>query len=353
MMRSEAVNPTVKRSMKPYLAKLSEREDLTFEEMSEAVSILLLDAVSDSEIAALLMALKAKGETVEEIAALVEVLRRHAMPIRRHIDGVMDNCGTGGDGSNSFNISTTSAFVLAGAGVKVAKHGNHSITSKTGSSDVLGEIGVSLTFDTEDIDTLLEENDIAFLFAPHAHPKIKQIMKVRHDLKVPTIFNLIGPLINPVSLDYQFLGVYRRDKVEMMAQVLKRLGRKRAVVINGAGSMDEASLLGENHMTILDGGEIKNMTFTPESVGLPTYSKEAITGGDSGENAQILLDVLSGRATPAQRDTILLNAGLGLFSAERAHTIEEGIEKARESIDSGRALAKLNHLITYTQEGGI
>jgi anthranilate phosphoribosyltransferase len=178
-------------------------------------------------------------------------------------------------------------------------------------------------------------------------------MKVRHDLKVPTIFNLIGPLINPVSLDYQFLGVYRKDKVEMMAQVLKRLGRKRAVVINGAGSMDEASLLGENHMTILADGEITNMTFTPESVGLPTYTKEAITGGDSGENAQILLDVLSGRATPAQRDTILLNAGLGLFSAERAETIEEGIEKARESIDSGRALAKLNHLVTYTQEGGI
>ncbi|MFC3389255.1 anthranilate phosphoribosyltransferase [Salinicoccus sesuvii] len=339
--------------MKPYLAKLSERADLKFEEMQDAVSILLTESVTDSEVAAFLMGLKAKGETVDEIAALVEVLRTHAMPIHRYLEGVMDNCGTGGDGSNSFNISTTSAFVLAGAGVKVAKHGNRSVTSRTGSSDVLSEVGVSLSFNPEDIDLLLDTNGIAFLFAPHAHPKIKQVMKVRNDLKVPTIFNLIGPLINPVKLDYQFLGVYKADKVEMMAHVLKRLGRKRAVVINGAGSMDEASLLGENHMTLLDNGRITNMTFTPESVGLPRYAIEEITGGDSRENAEILTNVLSGEATPAQRDTVLLNAGIGLFSAGVAETIREGIEKARESIDSGRALSKLNHLIDYTQKGGI
>lgn len=339
-------------SMKPHLAKLSERTDLTGREMTEAVSILLTDEVSDSEIAAFLMGLKAKGETVVEITALVEVLRQHAMPILRDVPGVMDNCGTGGDGSNSFNISTTSAFVLAGAGVKVAKHGNRSVTSRTGSSDVLAELGVSLSFQPSDIDHLLDDNGITFLFAPHVHPKIKRIMKVRNDLKVPTIFNLIGPLINPVALDYQFLGVYRQDKVRTMAEVLKRLGRSRAVVINGAGGMDEASLLGENHMTILDEGKIEDMTFTPESVGLPSYTREEINGGSSAENAQILKNVLTGEATPAQRDTILLNAGIGLYCAKQAHSLQAGIEMAQESISSGHALAKLERLVAYSKRGG-
>src|SRR5690625_2649408 len=339
-----------KRSIRTHLKKLSARKNLEFEEMAEAMEIILNDAVSDSEVAAFLMALKAKGETVEEIAALVGVLRENALPIRRTMTNVMDNCGTGGDGSHSFNISTASAFVLAGADVTVAKHGNRSVTSRTGSSDVLSELGVALDFGPEDTDMMLQENNIAFLFAPHVHPKLRQIMKVRQDLRVPTIFNLIGPLINPVELDHQFLGIYDRSQLVMMATVLKRLGRKRAVVINGAGHMDEASLAGENHMALLEGGAIYEMKFTPESVGLTTYPLEEIVGGDSSKNAEILKNVLGGNATPAQRDTVLLNAGLGMYAAGAADSIEAGIGLARESIETGNALAKLRNMVKYSNE---
>lgn len=342
--------PVEKRNLRTHLIKLSKRKNLEFKEMAEAVEIILNDAVSDSEVAAFLMALKAKGETVDEIAALVEVLRENAMPIRRTMPNVMDNCGTGGDGSHSFNISTASAFVLAGANVTIAKHGNRSVTSKTGSSDVLSELGISLDFGPEDTDLMLQENNIAFLFAPHVHPKLKQIMKVRQDLKVPTIFNLIGPLINPVELDHQFLGIYDRSQLVMMATVLKRLGRKRAVVINGAGFMDEASLAGENHMALLERGAIYEKKFTPEDVGLTTYPLEEIVGGDSRENAAILKNVLEGTATPAQRDTVLLNAGLGMYAGGAADSIESGIDLARESLETGNALAKLNNMIKYSNE---
>ncbi|WP_020007801.1 anthranilate phosphoribosyltransferase [Salinicoccus albus] len=339
-------------SLKTHLNKLSERKDLTFDEMAEAMQIILNETLSDSEVAAFLMALKAKGETVDEIASLVEVLRDNAMPLKRSMDNVMDNCGTGGDGSHSFNISTVSAFVLAGAGVTVAKHGNRSVTSRTGSSDVLAELGVSLDFDADDNARLLKDNNITFLFAPHVHPKLKQIMKVRQDLKVPTIFNLIGPLINPVKLEQQFLGTYNREQLVMMATVLKRLGRKRAVVINGAGYMDEASLAGENYFALLEGGAIYEEKFTPESVGLKSYPLEAIAGGDSSTNAEILRNVLEGDAAPAQRDTVLLNAGIGLYAAGRSDSIEAGIFMAKESISSGRALQKLEHLIKYSNKRG-
>lgn len=340
-------------NLRTHLIKLSGRKDLSFEEMSEAVEIILNDTVSDSEIAEFLMALKSKGETVDEIAALVEVLRDNAMPLKKSMDNVMDNCGTGGDKSNSFNISTASAFVLAGAGMTVAKHGNKSVTSRTGSSDVLSEFGISLDFDPEDNDRLLDENNITFLFAPHVHPKLKQIMKVRQDLKVPTIFNLIGPLINPVKLDQQFLGIYQRDQLVKMAIVLKRLGRKRAVVINGAGYMDEASLAGENHIAILEKGAIYEEKFTPESVGLNTYPLEEIVGGDSRANAEILKNVLENKATPAQRDTVILNSGVGLYAAGVAASIEEGIGIAKDSLESGKALGKLEHLIDYSTKRGV
>ncbi|OES45877.1 anthranilate phosphoribosyltransferase [Domibacillus iocasae] len=335
--------------MKKYLLKLSEGQSLSFDEMTDAVEEILQEDVSDSEIAAFLMALKAKGETVDEIAALVHVLRQNAVSTRTEWKNVMDNCGTGGDGSQSFNISTTSAFVLAGAGVKVAKHGNRSVSSKTGSADVLEHLGVSLDFVGGETDKLLDENGITFLFAPHVHPKMKRIMKVRRDLKIPTIFNLIGPLTNPVQLETQLLGIYRRDMLEMMADVLNRLGRKRAVVLNGAGYMDEASLAGENHLVVLENGQIEKMIITPESVGLPEYSLDDIKGGEAIENAEILKRILEGEEHGACRDTVLLNAGIGLFANGKAKTVKEGVEMARESIDSGAALLKLNYLVDYSK----
>ncbi|KIY22666.1 MULTISPECIES: anthranilate phosphoribosyltransferase [Mesobacillus] len=335
--------------MKNYLEMLIEGKSLQEQEMEEAVQGIFAQEVSDSEIASFLTGLKSKGETAEEVSGLVKAIRKHALNFPKRIPDVLDNCGTGGDGSKSFNISTTSAFVIAGAGITVAKHGNRSVSSKTGSADVLEELGISLDFSPEETEEVLEQNGIAFLYAPHVHPKLKQIMKVRRDLKIPTIFNLIGPLTNPVQLDYQLLGIYRRDMLDKFAQVLANLNRKRAIVVNGAGGMDEASLAGENEMVIVTEGEIKRIKLLPEEVNLPVYDNDSIRGGDARDNADILLHVLKGKKG-AYRDTVLMNAGLGIYTAGKAESILQGVELAAESIDSGRALSKLENLISLSKQ---
>ncbi|MCM3122002.1 anthranilate phosphoribosyltransferase [Mesobacillus sp. AQ2] len=333
--------------MKHYLEKLVEGKSLLEHEMEEAVRGIFTQDTTDSEIASFLTGLKSKGETAEEVSGLVKAIRTHALNFTKKIPNVLDNCGTGGDGSKSFNISTTSAFVIAGAGITVAKHGNRSVSSKTGSADVLEALGVSLDFSPEATEEILEQNGIAFLFAPHVHPKLKQIMKVRRDLKIPTIFNLIGPLTNPVHLDYQLLGIYRRDMLDKFAHVLSNLNRKRAIVINGAGGMDEASLAGENELVIVSEGEIDRFKLQPEEVNLPVYDNSRIRGGDARDNAEILLQVLKSKEG-AHRDTVLLNAGLGIYTAGKAETILDGVNLAAESIDSGKALAKLENLISIS-----
>ncbi|MEH7524402.1 anthranilate phosphoribosyltransferase [Bacillus sp. JJ1503] len=330
--------------MKSILQKISNGDSLTEQEITEATELLFTEDITDSEIAGLLIGLKTKGETVEEIAGLAKALRGKSLTFNTRIPNVMDNCGTGGDGSKSFNISTTSAFVLAGAGIPVAKHGNRSVSSKTGSADVLEHLGVDLNLDAARTEEILLKVGIAFLFAPHVHPQLKRIMKVRKDLRIPTVFNLIGPLTNPVDLETQLLGIYRRDFLVLFAEVLKTLGRKRAVVLNGAGFMDEASLQGENHLVILENENLTERVLHPEEVGLSVYTNDAIRGGDSKENARILLNVLNGKKG-AYRDTVLLNAGIGIFTAGKAQTIQKGIEYAKESIDSGAALNKLEQLI--------
>lgn len=335
--------------MKNFLLQLADGESFSEPQMKEAMDLLLGEEVSESEIAAFLMGLKSKGETVEEITGIVKGLKENTLPFRKKFPNVIDNCGTGGDGSSSFNISTTSAFVIAGAGIPVAKHGNRSISSKTGSADVLEYLGINLNLPVEITEEILDELGIAFLFAPHVHPKLKKVMMVRRQLKIPTIFNFIGPLTNPIDLDYQLLGVYRRDLLPVFAEVLQNLGRKRAVVINGAGFMDEASLQGENHLTLLEDGVISSQSFVPEEVGLPQYDNSAIKGGDSKENAIILKNVLSGEKG-ACRDTVLLNAGMGIYTSGKAETIAEGINIAREVIDSGAAYEKLHRLIEMTSK---
>jgi anthranilate phosphoribosyltransferase len=335
--------------MKQYLEMVVEGKSLLEYEMEEAVQEIFTQDTSDAEIASFLTGLKVKGESAEEVSGLVKAIRKHALNFTKNIPNVLDNCGTGGDGSKSFNISTTSAFVIAGAGITVAKHGNRSVSSKTGSADVLEALGVSLDFTPEATEEILEQNGIAFLFAPHVHPKLKQIMKVRRDLKIPTIFNLIGPLTNPVQLDFQLLGIYRRDMLDKFAHVLANLNRKRAIVINGAGGMDEASLAGENKMVLVSDGEIKKINLNPEEVNLPLYDNSRIRGGDARENADILLQVLQGKKG-AQRDTVLLNAGLGIYTAGKAESILQGVNLAAESIDSGRALSKLENLISISNQ---
>jgi anthranilate phosphoribosyltransferase len=335
--------------MQQFLEKLLHREDLSINEMAAASRHLLSEETTESEMGAFLAALKLKGETADEIAGLVEAIREKSIPLSHKGMSVMDNCGTGGDRSQSFNISTTAAFVIAGAGIKVAKHGSRSISSRTGSADVLEHLGVSLSFPPEVVEELLNENGIAFLFAPYVHPALKRIMKIRKELKVPTVFNLIGPLTNPLELDTQLLGIYDRSMLDMMAKVLKKMGRRRALVVNGAGFMDEASLSGENHLVLLDKGEIKPLVITPEDAGLPFYEHKAILGGGSKENAEILLGVLKG-TKGAFRDTVLLNAGLAIFANGAAPTVKAGIDMARESIDSGAAESKLQYLINSSSK---
>ena len=278
--------------MKLYLEQLSEQRSLSELEMENAVKQLFSEDISDSEMAAFIIGLKMKGETVDEIIGLVNVMREYALPFTNHFPNVIDNCGTGGDGSKSFNISTTSAFVMAGVGIPVAKHGNRSISSKTGSADVLENLGINLNLSPDVSQDILKKIGISFLFAPNVHPKVKRIMKVRQDLRIPTIFNLIGPLTNPINLDYQLLGIYRRDLLDLFATVLLKLGRKRAVVLNGAGFMDEASLQGDNHLVIVDSGTITHKILHPEEVGLSIYQKQEIIGGDAMLTADILMRVL-------------------------------------------------------------
>nr|WP_263326115.1 anthranilate phosphoribosyltransferase [Neobacillus sp. Marseille-Q6967] len=336
--------------MREYLLQLAEGESFSEGQMREVVDIILGEEVSESEIAAFIMGLKSKGETVSEIAGIVKGMKEKTLNFTKKFPNVLDNCGTGGDGSSSFNVSTTSAFVIAGAGIPVAKHGSRSISSKTGSADVLEYLGVNLNLPVERTEEILENIGIAFLFAPHVHPKLKKVTSVRRQLKIPTIFNYIGPLTNPIELDYQLLGVNRRDLLPVFAEVLNMLGRKRAVVINGAGFMDEASLQGENHYCLLENGVISSHRFYPEDFGLPQYDNSHIRGGESKENADILKKVLKGEKG-AYRDTVLLNAGIGIYTSGKASTIQEGISTAAEVIDSGAAYEKLTRLIELTRIG--
>ncbi|GGJ89127.1 anthranilate phosphoribosyltransferase [Lentibacillus kapialis] len=335
--------------MKHYLEKLLSREDLTFDEMKNAATSSFADHISESELASFLTALRAKGETPEEIAGLADVIREQSTQTTNILTNVMDNCGTGGDGSCSFNISTTAAFVLAGAGVKVAKHGNRSVSSQTGSADVLEHLDISLSFSKQHVEEMIQENNIAFLYAPNVLPGMKRFMTVRKNLGLPTIFNLIGPLTNPVKLNTQLMGSYRRDMLPVLAETLHQLGRKRALVINGAGYMDEASLAGENHMSLLEAGNVTSFTLHPSEIGLPVYDNDDIRGGDAKDNATILLDILNGKKGPYY-DTVLLNAGLGLFANGAAASIKDGIQKAEESIQSGSAMDKLQRLVDYSNK---
>lgn len=335
--------------MKDILAKLLDKENLTYKEMKQATEYCLSDASTDTEISALLTGLKIKGETAEEMAGMADVIRAQSDISDIALQNVMDNCGTGGDRSNSFNISTTAAFILAGAGVTVAKHGNRSISSKTGSADVLESLGVRLDFPKEDVEIALKENQISFLFAPHVHTKLRPFMKIRKELGLPTIFNFIGPLTNPIFLDSQLVGVYKRDKLETIAEALKTLGRKRAIVLNGAGHMDEASLQGNNHLVLLENDTIKTFTVHPDDVGLPVYDNDEIRGGTAEKNAEILLSVLKNEASP-YLDTAVFNAAIGLYAHGKVESIKAGVALAQDSIASGKALDRLNYLIEYSKK---
>lgn len=335
--------------MRKYIEKIKAGLNLSFDEMKIAAHVLFDDQTEASEIRDFLVALSIKGETAQEIAALATVMKDFAIPLRAPAGGFMDNCGTGGDGTNTFNISTTASFVLAGAGAKLAKHGNRKISSSSGSSDVLEALGIRLDFRPDELTHLLEKEGLAFIFAPQVHPKMKRIGAIREEIGQPTIFNLVGPLTNPIPLASQFTGISRAEFAMEYASVLAMLGRQRAIVVSGAGGMDEASLAGQNSFVLLDKGDLIPFTLTANDVGLESAPLSAIRGGEAKENAEIIRSVLAGNRGP-HFDTVVFNAGIGLFADGRVETIQEGVKKATDSILSGRALEKLEAIVSFSKQ---
>ena len=337
--------------MKNYTRIVGEGRNLQYEEMVDVANQMFSEEAGIEEMAAFLVALSRKGETATEVGALASVMTSHAVELDVPEARYLDNCGTGGDGSNTFNISTTSAFVLAGAGVKVAKHGNRKITSAAGSQDVLDALGIHASFTPEDMGRMLREEGIAFLFAPIVHPKMKRIGEVRKMIGKPTIFNLVGPLSNPIRLQTQFTGINRPDFLMEYASVQLMLGRERAIVVSGAGGMDEASLAGQNSFVLMDRGDLIPFSLTAEDVGLSYAPLSSIRGGSREENADMIRSVLKGERGP-RFDTVVFNTGIGLFANGLADSIQEGIELATDSILSGNALRKLEAVVAFSEQIG-
>jgi len=338
--------------LKPFIVRVVERQDLSEEEASQAMAHIMEGDGLPTQIASLLTALRMKGETKEEITGFARTMRAKAVRIRAQTpEGVVDTCGTGGDNSGTFNISTTVAFVAAGGGLTVAKHGNRSVSSRSGSADVLEALGVKIANPPRKVEACLQEHGLAFLFAPSFHPAMKHALLPRREIGIRTVFNLLGPLTNPAGATVHLLGVYREDLMKPVAEVLKNLGSKAALVVHGADHCDEISITGETAICQLKDGAIENYRIAPEEVGLKKASLETIRGGTPEQNAAILLKILNGEPGPA-RDVVLLNAGAVFMAAGKVGGFKEGIEVARESIDSGQSLKKLNELIRFSNQEG-
>jgi anthranilate phosphoribosyltransferase len=334
------------------------RESLSRQEARSVMSEVLTGGGTDAQIAALLVALHMKGETVDEIVGFAEAIRAAATPIHleknslldasgTERDALVDTCGTGGDASGTFNISTATALCVAGAGVRVAKHGNRSATSKCGSADVVEALGVNITAPPERIAACLEHVGIAFLFAPAMHSAMKYVHAARRELRLPTVFNLLGPLTNPANASAQVVGVYSADLVEKLAEALAMLGLRRALVVHGNDGLDEITITGPTRVAEMRDGIVRAYEVTPEEFGMSRAPLQAISGGDVQENAAIIRAILDGERS-ARRDVVLLNAAAALVAAGRAETIKEAIPRAAFSLDSGAAQAKLDALVSFT-----
>lgn len=329
--------------MKAILNQISKHQALTEEEIQAVFEEILNNNFSESQIAAFLMGLNVKGETASEITGIVRTLKKHATQLPQDFTDAMCNCGTGGDQSYSFNVSTTSCFILAAGGIRMAKAGNRSVSSKSGSADVLEALGINVAASPDVLAKALDEVGLAFVFAQTMHPAMRFIGPARQALGVPTVMNLVGPLANPVDLETQLMGIYREDLQEVAAQAMKELGRKRGLVITGPDHMDEAALYGTNTYTLLEDGKISQHSFTFEDLGMPKVELKDIVGGDAEENAEILLSVLKNQPSP-YLETAVLNAGLGFYANGKAASIKEGVDQARQLLADGSALAKLHQL---------
>jgi anthranilate phosphoribosyltransferase len=329
---------------------LAEGRELTHAQVEQAVAGLVDPAVSDAQKMALLKALRAKGESADEIAAFAQALLERAVPIEldagRLPGPAIDVCGTGGDRQGFFNVSTATMFVAAACGMCVVKHGNRSVTSPTGAADVLEELGVPIDLDAAGVRGALEEHGVAFIFAPLFHPAIKAVGPARKALAaegVATIFNMLGPLLNPARPDYQLVGIFSSALLPKYAEALRAIGRKRAWAVHGQGT-DELTLTGRSHVQALENGEIHGFTIAPEDFGLRSCGADCLVGGDRAVNARILIDILNGTETGPKRDIVLLNTAAAAVITGIARTIDTGLDLARNAIDSGRALEKLDAL---------
>jgi anthranilate phosphoribosyltransferase len=333
------------------LQQIVRRQDLSEEAMAEMISAIFSGEITDAQIGAFMGALATKGETFAELAGAARAMRRKALRIQTGADTVVDTCGTGGDGAGTFNISTTSAFVVAGAGVTVAKHGNRSVSSQCGSADVLETLGVNLNVAPEVVEEAVREIGIGFLFAPLFHGAMKYAMRARREVGVRSIFNMLGPLTNPAAANVQLLGVFAPELTEMFAEALRRLGARRAMVVHGHDGLDEISVCAPTRVSELKDAMIRTYDIQPELYFGDLAESTDLAGGDPAQNAAILREILAG-ARGARRDVVLINAGAALVCAGKARQLEDGIRLAGEVIDSGAARAKLDALVRYTQENG-
>ena len=329
------------------IARVAEGRDLSRGEAAAVMGAIMDGEASEAQIGGLLIGLRMKGETVDEITGFAEAMRARATKVSCSRRPLVDTCGTGGDRSGTFNISTTAAFVVAGADVAVAKHGNRSASSLCGSADVLEALGVNLDLDAKSVGQCIDEIGIGFLFARALHPAMKHVAGARQALKTRTVFNFLGPLTNPAGATGQVVGLFDRERLTDFANVLNHLGLQRGFVVAGADHLDEITVSDKTYVAEVRDGAVSTYELEPEAIGITVSDSTALLGGDAQRNASILREVLAGEIGPA-RDIVLLNAAAALQAGDAAADWREGIEKARESIDSGAATAKLDELIRYT-----
>jgi len=333
--------------IKEAISTLVSGRSLTTEEAASVMEEIMNGEATPAQFGAFVTALRLKGETVDEIVGLAKTMRARAVPVTI-AEPVVDTCGTGGDGSHTFNISTAAAFVVAGAGLKVAKHGNRAMSSQCGSADVLEALGVKIDLGAEQVQACLKEVGIGFMFAPVFHPAMKHTAAPRREIGIRTVFNILGPLTNPAGAKAQVLGVAEYSLVEKLALVLQSLDCYRALVVHGEDGLDEITLTGKTQVCELRDGNIKSYTISPEDFDLPRASLDNLKGGTAVENASQLRNVLTGAPGP-QRDVVLMNAAAALVVGDKAPSLQQGIELAGEVIDSGHALAKVEQLIKLSQ----
>jgi anthranilate phosphoribosyltransferase len=338
---------------------LVDRRDLSRIEAAAAMEAIMSGAATNAQIAAFLTALRMKGETVEELIGFAQVMRQKAVRIRVHDDGVagltgtdremlIDTCGTGGDATGTFNVSTATAFVVAGAGLKVAKHGNRSVSSLCGSADVVETLGINLDLTPQKVARCIDEVGIGFLYAPLLHTAMKHVMAARREMGIRTVFNMLGPLTNPAAANAQIIGVYSPALTEPLARVLAELGTVRAFVVHGADGLDEISNTGESRVSEVREGMVRSYTVQPADFGLPRATMGELMGGDREENARIIRALLEGEAGP-KRDIVLMNAAAALVAGARARDLKEGVGLAAHAVDSGAALRKLEALVALSR----